>query len=109
MSKTCNSFVCEVYTTDGALHIIRYASMKGYVEFMQIYDLEGNRVLEFTQKNIIYTRIVGPIFERNEWMNYVKDRIKEHEPAIKTKMLKVIIHDAINNVSEMVVVEHNQN
>jgi hypothetical protein len=82
--------------------------MKGYVEFMQIYDLEGNRVLEFTQKNIIYTRIVGPIFERNEWMNYVKDRIKEHEPAIKTKMIKVVVHDAINNVSKIVVVEHNQ-
>lgn len=105
MSKTCNSFICEVYTTDGALHIIRYASMKGYVEFMQIYDLEGNRVLEFTQKNIIYTRNVGPVSEHSQWVDYFMDRIKEYEPAIKAKTMKMITHDTINNISEMVVVD----
>jgi hypothetical protein len=106
MSKTCNSFVCEVYTTDGTLHIIRYASSGTHTEFMQIYDLDGNRVLEFPRRNIIYTRNVGPISEHSQWVNYANDRIKKYESAIRMNTIKVIIHDAINNISEMVVVEY---
>ena len=109
MSNTCDSFIRETYTTDGTLHIIRYASSGNHTEFMQIYDLEGNRVLEFPRRNIIYTRNVGPIYERSQWVDYVNDRIKEYESAIKMNTIKVIVHDAINNISEMVVVEYQMN
>ena len=105
MSKTCDSFIRETYTTDGTLHIIRYASSGSHVDFMQIYNLEGNRVLEFPRRNIIYTRNVGPVSEHSQWVDYVNDRIKKHEPAIKMNTIKVVVHDAINNISEMVVVE----
>lgn len=106
MSNTCNSFIRETYTTDGTLHVIRYASSGSHVDFMQIYNLEGNRVLEFPRRNIIYTRNVGPVSEHTQWVDYVNDRIKEYEPAIKMNTIKVIVHDAINNISEMVVVEY---
>lgn len=105
MSRTCDSFIRETYTIDRTLHIIRYASSGTRIDFMQIYDLEDNRVLEFPSSNIIYTRNVGPIYERSQWVDYVNDRIKEYEPAIKMNTIKVVVHDAINNISEMVVVE----
>lgn len=109
MSNTCDSFIRETYTIDGTLHIIRYASSGSRVDFMQIYDLDGNRVLEFPRRNIIYTRNVGPIYERSQWIDYVNDRIKEYEPAIKMNTIKVVVHDAINNISEMVIDEYKLN
>ena len=104
MSNTCDSFIRETYTTDGTLHIIRYASSGSHTDFMQIYDLDGNRILEFPRRNIIYTRNVGPISEHSQWVDYANDRIKNYESAIMMNTIKVIIHDAINNTSEMVVV-----
>jgi len=106
MSNTCDSFIRETYTTDGTLHIIRYASSGSHTDFMQIYDLDGNRILEFPRRNIIYTRNVGPISEHSQWVDYANDRIKKYESAIMMNTIKVIIHDAINNTSEMVVVEY---
>ena len=73
---------------------------------MQIYDLDGNRILEFPRRNIICTRNVGPISEHSQWVDYANDRIKKYESAIMMNTIKVIIHDAINNTSEMVVVEY---
>lgn len=106
MSNTCDSFIRETYTTDGTLHIIRYDSSGTHTEFMQIYDLDGNRVLEFPRRNIIYTRNVGPISEHSQWVDYANNRIEKYESAIRMNTIKVIIHDAINNTSEMVVVEY---
>ena len=66
-------------------------------------------MLEFPSRNIIYTRNVGSIYERSQWVDYVNDRIKEYEPAIKMNTIKVVVHDAINNISEMVIDEYKLN
>ena len=109
MINTCDSFIRETYTIDGTLHIIRYTLSGNHVDFMQIYDLDGNNALEFPRRNIIYTRNVGSIFEHSQWVNYVKDRIKDYESAIKSQTIRVIVHDTINNISEMVIDEYKPN